>query len=198
MKRTLGLVLMCCLIAAYNGNSGATGRDAEVPDAGGDGKGTVVELGGLKSKTPADWKKEEPKGSLRTAQFRVPHADNDAIDAELVVFHFGKGGGGGVDANIKRWKDMFVAPKGKTIDEMTKVDKFKVSDRDVVLVDISGTYLFQSPGKGDAKKEPRPDHRMLAVILDTAEGAYFIRLVGPARTMEQQQKAFVEWVKNFK
>jgi hypothetical protein len=183
MKRTLGLMLMCCVITACNG---------------GDGKGTVVDLGGLKSTTPAEWKKEKPASSLRLLQFSVPHADGDMSDAELVVFYFGKGGGGGMEENIKRWKQKFVAPKGKTIDDVTKIDKFKVSDREVVLVDIRGTYLFQAPSKGDAKKEQRPDHRMLAVILDTAEGAHFITLIGPARTMERHEKAFVDWIKNFK
>src|SRR5437588_215772 len=114
MKRALGLMLICCL-AACNGNSAATGPD-------GDDKGTVVELGGLKSTTPADWKEEKPGSSLRLLQFRVPHAENDPSDAELVIFYFGKGGSGTVEANIKRWKDKFVAPKGKTIDDVTKVD----------------------------------------------------------------------------
>jgi hypothetical protein len=195
MKRALGLVLICCL-AACNGNSSATGPDG---DGSGDDKGKVVELGGLKSTTPADWKEEKPSGSLRLLQFRVPHAENDPSDAELVVFYFGKGGSGTVEANIKRWKDKFVAPKGKTIDDVTKVDKFKVSGHDVVLVDISGTYLFQPPGKGsDLKKEARPDHRMLAVMLETGEGPYFITLIGPERTIERHQKGFVDWVKNFK
>jgi hypothetical protein len=195
MKRTLGLMLMCCL-AACNGSS--DGRDADPNSTGDDDKGKLVELGGMKSLTPAEWKEEKPGSSLRTLQFRVPHAENDPSDAELVVFYFGKGGGGSADDNIKRWKAKFVAPKGKTSDEMTKIDKFKVSNRDVVLVDISGTYLFQNPGKGDAPKEARPDHRMLAVILDTAEGPYFITLIGPQRTVERHQKAFVDWIKNFK
>jgi hypothetical protein len=188
----LGLVLLCCAAACND-----TSAPVE-PNGGGDDKGTVVELGKLKSTTPADWVKEKPSSNLRLAQFRVPHAENDPSDAELVIFYFGQGGGGGVDANVKRWKDKFIAPKGKTIDDVTKIDKFKVSDREVVLVDISGTYLFQSPGKADTKKEQRPDHRMLAVILDTAEGPYFITLIGPARTIERHQKAFVDWVKNFK
>jgi hypothetical protein len=192
MKQALGLVLVACL-AACNG-SGAEPNAA----VNADDKETVVELGGLKSKAPAEWHKEKPASSLRTFQFRVPHAENDPSDAELVVFYFGKGGGGSVDDNIKRWKGKFTAPKGKTIDDLTKVDKFKVSGHEVVLVDINGTYQFQPPGKSDAKKEPRPDHRMLAVILDTDEGPYFITLIGPERTVERHQKAFVDWVKGFK
>ena len=112
MKRMLGLVLVSCAAAACN-----TG-DASNPVSynAGDGKGTLVELGGLKSQTPPEWEKEKATG-LRHLQFRVPHADNDPEDAELVVFYF-DGSGGGLEDNLKRWKQKFIAPKGKTIDEV--------------------------------------------------------------------------------
>ena len=193
MKRVVGLVLVCCAAAACNTGDASNPISADT----GAGKGTVVELGGLKSQAPSEWEKQKPASSLRLLQFRVPHADNDPEDAELVIFYF-DGGGGGLEDNRKRWQQKFIAPKGKTIDEVTKVDKFKVGDHDSVLVDIRGTYLFQPPGKGDVKKEQRPDYRMLAVILGTSKGPYFITLIGPQRTVEQREKAFVDWVKNFK
>ena len=61
------------------------------------GKGTAIELDGLKSTTPSSWKVEEPDpklGKFRIHQFRLPRADGDKEDAELVVFFFGPGGGG--------------------------------------------------------------------------------------------------------
>src|SRR5262245_43325533 len=80
----------------------------------------VVELGGLKSKFPAGWKAEKPSNKLRKYQASIPKADGDSDNAELVVFFFGPGGGGGTDENIDRWKKQFIAPKGKTIDEVSK------------------------------------------------------------------------------
>ena len=45
-----------------------------------------VEFGKLKSKTPANWKTEKPKGPFRAHQFSVPKTDKDPKDAEVVVF----------------------------------------------------------------------------------------------------------------
>src|SRR5438105_3935915 len=47
--------------------------------------GESVDLGGLKSKTPAGWKKQEPSNKLRMYQFAVPKVEGDKEDAELVV-----------------------------------------------------------------------------------------------------------------
>src|SRR5262245_29631257 len=99
--------------------------------------GEVVELGPLKSKAPAGGKKQNPSNKLRMAQFAIPKVGGDSEDAELVIFYFGKGGGGGNDDNIKRWKGQFIAPEGKTIDEATKIEKFKIGTLvDIVYVDM--------------------------------------------------------------
>jgi hypothetical protein len=194
MKRTLGLVLICCAAAACS-----TG-DASNPGAASAGdKGTVVELDGLKSTAPANWKEEVPKGNLRMAQFRLPKVDGDPGDAELVIFFFGKGSGGSTADNLKRWKDKFVAPEGKKSDDLAKVDKFKVGNVDIVYADIKGTFLYKNPPfDPNAKTERRPDYRMLGVIFESPNGPYFITLTGPGRTIEQHKKAFDEWLKNFK
>jgi hypothetical protein len=188
MKRTLGLMVLCCATAACDGA-------AEVP---GD-KGKVVDLGGLKSTAPADWQEEKPSSNLRTAQFRLAKADGDPADAELVIFYFGKDSGGSVDANLDRWKKKFAPPEGKKIDDVAKVDKFKVGGVPVTYLDVSGTYLYSDPKTGPGGKvERRPDHRMFGVIVETGNGPYFITLIGPAKTVERHKKGFDEWVKNFK
>jgi hypothetical protein len=49
-----------------------------------------------------------------------------------------------------------------------------------------------------AKEERFPDHRMLYAYFPTDKGLFTVRLVGPAKTVEQNKKGFDEWVKNFK
>ncbi|MCS7017005.1 MAG: hypothetical protein NZM42_12910 [Gemmatales bacterium] len=169
------------------------------PAASADGPkeaGTVVDLDGLKSRAPADWKDIPTTQQFRYKVFRVP-GDKPELDAELVIFYFGEGGGGGVEENIKRWKNMFQPPEGKSIDEVTKISEFKVGEVPVVYVDIQGTYLFR-PFPAAPKAEPRKDHRMISVIFRSPKGPYFIRLVGPEVTVSKHQKAFDEWLKNFK
>lgn len=162
-------------------------------------KGAVVELDGLRSKAPANWVREEPTSKLRHAQFRVPRAKDEKHDGELIIFHFPGGQGGGIAENIDRWKKMFYPPKGKTIAEASKVEKFKVGEVGVTLLDVHGTYKFKkAPFIPDEKAELRPDYRMLAVYFDSPNGPYFIRFTGPEATVEQNRKGFEDWLKGFK
>src|SRR5438270_3288157 len=107
--------------------------------------GTPIEIDGLKSTAPASWKKDEPteqQKQFRKFQFKITKEAGDAEDAEVIVFFFGQGGGGGKDANLNRWKGMFKAPAG----EKAKLDEFKSGEVPVTEVDISGTYLFKVGG----------------------------------------------------
>ena len=109
------------------------------------------------------------------------------------------GQGGSVQDNVKRWKAMFIPPKGKKIDDVAKVESFKVGNVNVTYLDVQGTYKFKErPFDPAAKEELRPDHRMLGVVFDSPNGPYFFRLVGPAKTVEHNKKAFEDWVKGFK
>jgi hypothetical protein len=165
-------------------------------------KGTTVALDGLKSTTPASWKKQEPDPKLskfRLYQFALPKADGDKNDAELLVFFFGTGSGGSTTDNIKRWKATFAAPPGKEIDDVTKVDTFKVGDVEMTYVQISGTYLAKFPPfDPNAKVTPKDNYRFIGVVFDSKNGPYFLRLTGPARTVEANKKGFDEWLKAFK
>jgi hypothetical protein len=163
--------------------------------ARGDGKGEAVELDGLKSTAPASWKKGQPASQMQYAVFTLPKADGDPEDATLTVYFFGTGSGGGVDANVKRWQGMF---KGAAA-EKSKTEKMKVGGVPVTTLDVSGTYLFKArPFDPSAKTEEKPDFRMVGVVFESKNGPYFMRLVGPAKTVEKHKKEFDEWLKNFK
>jgi hypothetical protein len=165
----------------------------------GEGKGAEVTLDGLKSRAPAGWKMQPPSNKLRAYQFLVPRADGDKEDAELVVFYFGPGGGGTAEDNIKRWKSMFQPPEGKKIDDVSRVEKFKVGDVPVTSLDVHGTYLYKFPPfDPNAKVRKKADFRRLGVIFESKNGPYFITLTGPAKTIAQQKKGFDEWLKGFK
>jgi hypothetical protein len=166
------------------------------------GGGSEVALDGLKSKAPDSWKQEKipaKLGKLRVYQFRLPKADRDPEDAELVIFFFGRGSGGGTEDNIKRWKGMFDAPKGKTIDEVSKVEKLKVGNVPVVVVDVHGTFKSRfPPNDPNAKVTRKENFRQINVIFDSENGPYFFRLTGPTDTIERHKKDFDNWLKNFK
>lgn len=191
MRRLLGFVVLVFGAAACNPSAGEPSA-AE----GGTGKGVVVDLDGLKSIAPGSWKEEAPSNRMRLTQFRLPKKGDDKEDAELVIF---KGLGGGSKANVKRWKEQFAAPKEKSIDEVAKVTEMKLGGREAVYVDIQGTYLSSSqPFNPRAKKEEKPNYRMIAIYYDGKEDPYQIKLTGPAKTVEAYKSGFDEWLKNFK
>src|SRR5262245_12025638 len=138
-------------------------------DLSAEDKGTPVEWAGLKSTTPAAWKKETPmdKLGLRVAQFKLEKADGDKEEAEVVVF-FTKGGGG-VDANVKRQLNVFEPAKGAdkvdVKEEKTKVGKFEGK-----YVDIKGTFI-KKPFPMAKEGTPMPDYRQIYVIFEDDAGA---------------------------
>lgn len=162
-------------------------------------KGTEVDLGGLKSTTPAEWKLKEGKVPFRLYTFTLPMGEKDERPTELVVSFTGKGSGGDLKPNIQRWQDMFIPPKGKGIEDATKMTEMKVGDVPVTLVDIEGTYKEKFPPFAPmAKVTERPEYRRVNVIFASENGPFFMYLVGPAKTVASHQEAFQKWLKNFK
>jgi gluconolactonase len=189
MRASLALTVLASALAC-----GTATADGDKPV---ERKGTVVTLDGVQSRTPSDWKEEESSNQMRVHQFKVPAAKGDKSDGELVIFFFGARAGTNAE-NIKRWKEQFVPPEGKTIDDVTKIETLKVGDREVTTVDIHGTYKFKAqPFNPNAKVELRPDYRLLTAIFEGKKGPYFIRFVGPAKTVGQHKKGFEEWLKGF-
>src|SRR5262245_31580109 len=123
--------------------AGAAGADEK-------GTGTKVTLDGLTSTTPGSWVKEAPANKMRFAQFKLPKVKGDKEDAELVIF---KGLGGSAAANIERWKKQFVPPRGKKIDDVSKVTDVKIAGGDAKLLDVEGTYLF-NPAPFNPRSKP--------------------------------------------
>lgn len=166
-----------------------------VPSQAGEPKGTVVKLDKLSSTTPADWKSEKPITRLRSHQFRLPGA-KDAKDAEIFIFpDLTKS----VEENFTRYKDMFVPPEGKTVDDISKTAKIEVGKAKVSILDVEGTWQYRErPFDPKSKQETRPDSRVIFVIFNTDDGNYLIRLAGPNATVKQHAKAFYDWIKAFK
>lgn len=162
-----------------------------------DNKDRVFVIDGLKGQIPADWVVEKPANRLRYLQFRLPKVEGDAVDAELVV---SKSIGGSPEANVKRWKDQFMPPAGKTVDDISKVTEFKMGKaKEALYLDIAGTYLFKAaPFDPNSKVEPRPNFRMIGVHYEGVDDPYHFKLVGPAKTVEKHKKGFDDWIKGLK
>lgn len=151
-----------------------------------------VEIDGLKSTPPAGWTKGKPASQMQYAVFTLPKAEGVKDDTTLTIYFFGPGSGGGVDANIKRWKGMFKPNSGES-----STDHFKVGGVNVTEFDAAGTYLFKARPM-DATAVEKPDYRMVGVIFESKNGPYYMRLVGPKKSVDKDKKDFDEWLKSFK
>src|SRR5687767_6684467 len=98
---------------------------------------TVVKIDNLQTTAPAEWKSEKPANRLRTYQFRLPRSKDDKEDAELAIL---PNVNGTPESNIARWKEMFLPPDGKTIDEVSKVTNAKAGPVSLTTLEVSGTY----------------------------------------------------------
>lgn len=162
-----------------------------------DNKGTLTELDGLKSRVPASWKQKETDGQMRRLHFVLPRERGDDYDGEFLVFYFGKGGGGGVEGNLARWKSMMTPPDGKSIDDVSKIEKAKAGTAPVTIVDVKGTYNYKAK-PSDATGEKRPDYRLIGIIIESPEGPYYVRITGPAKTIDAHKKGIDAWIKEMK
>src|SRR5262252_9097746 len=64
--------------------------------------------GGLHWTAPAGWKAGPPQ-TMRAATYAVEAAPGDTAQSECVVYFFGAGQGGSIEANIERWKSQFTS-----------------------------------------------------------------------------------------
>ena len=159
-------------------------------------KGTKVIFDGMTSTTPATWVEETPANKMRFAQFKLPKVKGDKYDAELVIF---KGLGGSAAANISRWKEQFVAPKGKSADDISKETEIKIGGKAATQVVVEGTFKYNpAPFNPRSKSVNRPDYKMIAIHFEGPKEIYHIKLTGPTKTSESYQKGFDAWVKGFK
>ena len=162
-----------------------------------DDKGTATEIDGLKSTTPAAWKAQQITSQFRAYHFLLPKEKGDKFDGELIVFRFDKGQGGSVADNIKRWKSMITPPEGKKIDDVSTVEEVKIGSAKATVFDAHGSYLHKARPM-DSTGELRDNYRLIGVVLETANGPTFIRVTGPAKTVEAHKKGFDEWLKGMK
>ncbi len=118
---------------------------------------------------------------MRAATYTISAAGGDSEGGECVVYYFGPGQGGGVEANVKRWVGQFQAPDGGPADPLAKRSHRTVNGIEVTLLDLTGTYLFK-PFPMAPKATEKPGYRMLAAIVAGKDAPVFFKLTAPEKT----------------
>jgi hypothetical protein len=126
---------------------------------------------------------------MRLLQFRLPRAEGDPKDGEAAVFTNIMGS---TRANIDRWRGQFsVVEQGRdALEEIAEGVKGKVT-----LLDITGKYTGQmGPAAGGGAPPPAETTRMIAAVVESPEGVWFVKALGPPATMERWAKSVREFV----
>jgi len=196
MKRSMmcaGFVLAGLLAFVACGGKGATYVSSSQSNTA---QSNSPAGGELHYKAPDGWVKEQTTSTMRVAQYKLPKIEGDAEDALLVVYYFGAAQGGAVQANIDRWISQMQQPDGSATKDKAKTETSTVNGLKVTSVDVSGTYTAEmAPGTPGQRNDA--NYRMRAAVVETPKGNYFLKLVGPAKTMGHWEQSVTDFVKTF-
>ncbi len=150
----------------------------------------------LKFTVPKGWVEEERSSKMRVAQYKLPKAPGDNEDASLVLYYFGEGQGGSTGANIQRWVDQMQQPDGSPSKEKVQAAHLETDNLKVTTIDVSGTYVAETtPGSGTYLN--KPGYRLRAAVVESPKGSYFVKLVGPEKTVTQWNDSFMSYLRSF-
>lgn len=187
-----GILLIALCSAPEIGASVIAGLHAHVI-----GSQSSAQRGGeLRYSAPEGWVIEQPTSSMRAAQFKLPKAEGDTEDASLVLYYFGSDQGGSIRDNIDRWISQIQQPDGSSSSDKAKSETLTPNGLKVTMIDVAGIYTAEtSPGSGIRLN--KPNYRLRAAVVETPRGNYYLKLVGPLKTVNRWDNAFREYVKSF-
>jgi hypothetical protein len=99
----------------------------------------------------------------------------------LKFYHFGRGQGGGVAANLTRWKRQFEGEVKVTPEEI------KHGEQKVAIVLMEGTYL---DGGMMERKTPKAHYALLGAVIPHEGGDVFLKMTGPKADIKKALEDF--------
>jgi hypothetical protein len=150
-------------------------------------------VGGLRWTPPTGWK-SEGTAPMRAATYKIPPAAGDQQGAECVVYFFGAGQGGSVQANIERWNGQITGADGKPA--TSHIQKRTVHGLPVTTIDVAGQYSGMGGPMASAKTS-KPGYRLLGAIIENAGGNVFLKFTGPEKTIAANERNFAQLVESF-
>ena len=188
MRGSLIVVALCCGLVSVIAARPAAAQGVVAEDT----RAFSIAGGSLLLEAPAGWKRVQPKSGIVETEFSIPSAAADLPPGRMTVM----GAGGSVQANVDRWYGQFAQPDGSATKDKATTKTLKLAGSTVTLVDVSGTYKDMPGGPfAGGKTVERPDYRMLAAIVETADaGSHFLKFYGPAATVAKEADGFRKMV----
>ena len=150
----------------------------------------------LKYDMPEGWTSKAPASRMRLAEFVLPKAEGDAEDAALVISYFG-GQGGTVQANLDRWLTQMSQPDGRASKDVAKASALKTNDLTLTIIDLPGTFVAEV-APGSAEHHNKPGFHLRAAVIEGKGGPFFVRLIGPAKTVAKWDSSVQAFFKSLR
>jgi hypothetical protein len=179
------LLTLIAVVVPLAGLAAADEKPAAADKPAAESKGAGLAVGGLTFKPAAPWQvKKEPR-RMSAGGLTIAGKDK-APGIEADFYHFGAGGGGGVEANVARWQKQFEpGDDGKL--PAAKREEVVTGGKKVLFVTFKGTFL--SGSVMDEKRTPMPGYTMTGIIIpDEVTGDIFIKISGPDAAMTAAQE----------
>ena len=152
----------------------------------------AASIAGLQWTAPPEWK-DTGSAPMRAATYKVPLSAGDLGASECVVYFFGQGQGGPVNANMERWNGQFLTPSGKTAS--AQIHKRVIHSLPVTTIDVSGAYTGMGGPAGQSAAVP--GYRLLGAIIENPDGNFFLKFTGPVRTVNANAGVFDRLLTSF-
>lgn len=153
----------------------------------------TVSLLDYRTAVPSGWVSRAPASTMRLAEYTIA-APGGGTGAEVVVYFFGKGQGGNVEANLTRWKSQFSTSDGSPVPETITRDSSGAFP--ITFAEYRGTYA-RGIGAGSTENA-KPGQALLAGIAETPRGTLFIQLFGPIARVAAERETFTKFVRGLR
>jgi hypothetical protein len=144
-----------------------------------------VSIAGIAFRVPERWRAETPESPMRAAQYSIPGSDNEK-DASFAVYYFGRGQGGSVGDNARRWQGQFSGGGGTLA--AGGLEKKTLGGLAVTIIRAEGTYSAGVPMGGPSA--PEPNFSLWGAIIEGPQGNVFLKATGPKATIARTQGEF--------
>jgi hypothetical protein len=131
---------------------------------------------------PAGWE-EQPISEMRLGSFKVAGENGSSADVSVTAF---PGEAGGLASNVNRWRGQLQLPP-LTDEELQKtIERTAVEGTPVSLIDVATPENSTKPS------------RILGAVLERPDQTWFVKMTGDPALLEQQRKAFMDFVYSFR
>ena len=125
------------------------------------------------------WTMLEDETPTNFASFSIPGTGGMAT----MTAHWFGGGGGNVDANLRRWAGQFDVEDGDSILQ-SNITILGTTGSKITRMQLVGRYNGESKAKGH-EQSTRDDWAIDAAVMETRWGPIFIKTVGPRVTLAE-------------